>query len=353
MKLELATFIIMAPRKPLPQMLSAEDETEKVVQTLQQLRAALTDGGGFTSCHTYLRNPGANTAVERWRRVQFSKKLVESYREAVIKRLLEALPDDEALVPFSYEAVAAGQVPVLPKEEFPTLADWLDEVPQPDWNKTFDGNERFLNGVNLHVAVLGGEDAAFDLRVFRRRTATTLIKKQGILGSFRGSSNEFEIVFQNVYDFPIDAEFFEWKGYVYVLNITALEALTDIREITNTQAKKAIASIKAMQNLVVTGLDAVEKSLGDRPRLAKRLAAANKHEILKSIKLETISQHIDNYALPLTAVTKAGKLHISFDVNNRVHVEEFVNLVADVYLRSSSTGLDYKAHSKELYKKKR
>lgn len=324
----------------------------KALQALASLRATLADADGFTSCHTFLGTQVGQTKSDRWQRVQFSPALATSYRESLIRKVAQDLPSEEMIVPFTYEETTASQVPVLQKEEFPNLADWLDEVPEPQWPYTFKGDEGFLESVKVHVAVLSGISASSDLKVFRRRSSATIVKKRGVLGSFTASKHEFDVVKDKIFDFPTDAEFLEWDGFVFVLNIVALEALTDIREITNTQAKKAIASIKAIKGLEVVGLEAVEASLELRPRLAKRLAAAGKHNIFHAIKLDTLKAHINQYGLSLNAESKNGKISISFNTDSRVQIEEFVNLVADVYLRSSSTGLDYKAHSKELIKKK-
>ena len=95
----------------------------------------------------------------------------------------------------------------------------------------------------------------------------------------------------------------------------------------------------------------VEAGLASQPRLAKRLAAAARNGTFDALKLDTLASHIQDYGLPLNVVLENGNLTISFDTTNRVHVEEFINLVADVYLRSLSTGLNYKAHSRELYNK--
>ena len=327
-----------------------EDHLEQAQASLESLREAL-EADEFESATTFLAGPTNKVKRERWRRVQFSGTLAKRYRSAVIRSLSDNLPTDENLVLFTYDETFFSQTPVLVKADFPDLADWLDETPTADFNRTFDGNADFLSEVKLHVVSLTNVEGTKNLTIYKRRSGAQLVKRQGYLASFTGSKNEFEIVKSPIYDFPVDADFFEWDGFLYVGNINALEFTTNIREITQNQAKKALQAIKAIPGLSVQGLEMVEQSLLERPRLSKRLANAAKNRTFGELKASAVKQHIKMYALSLKTRVHDNKLEISFDTSNRVHVEEFVNLVSDVYLKSLLTDYDYKSHSKQRLKK--
>lgn len=317
-------------------------------EALERLRIVLQDADALSSCHNFLGTNVGKTKADRWRRVQFSPELASQFRAMLARGILEALPNASDLVDFSFEDPVASQVLVIGKEDYPDLGDWIDEVPDPDWHLTFDGDASFLGKVKLHVAVLAGAGLTSNLKVFRRRTAASLVKKQGLLGALTASKDEFTSVKGQVFDFPVDAEILEWENKIYILDLGAFEALTNIREVTLNQAAKAFVSIRAIENLEVPNLAGVQECLNLRPRLAKRLAAAVRHNTFASLQVTTLTDHIEQFNLPLVIKIVGDKTQIVFEVDNRIHVEEFVNLIADVYLRSPVTQINYKAHSKEL-----
>lgn len=352
MNSEQAISIIESGENSIDDVVVEDAETiAKAAEALDALRETLTSDAGFMVCHSFLGRTRSRKSSDQWRRVRFNPELERSFRSALTDRLRDSLPVNTDLVPYNHEDPTSEQVPIFVREDFAELAGWLDNVPSADWPSTFDGSEDFLGEVDVHVAVLmSAEDT---LKAFRRRTASTLTRRNGFLASLTGSKNELEPVKGKVFEFPTEVDFLEWRGFVYVLRLSPLESLTKIREVTNARARAALDLLGKVDGLQIEGLSEVAVALSDRPATAKRLASAARNKTISSLQPKALRQHIANYELPLTVRRREGKLVVSFDVTNPKHIDEFVNLVADIYLRSTLTSLDYKARSKQLVRRSR
>ena len=325
-----------------------EAQLDDAQRALAELRSIIGDSATEVGCHTFLALRNGRTKADRWRRIQFGRGLATKFKSGMFTELHDRLPAPDALTLFGFEDPPATHATVIAKADFPEVANWVDEVPTPDWPHTFGSDRGVMENARFHVACFhfGGEHGV--LRVFQQRAPVSLMRRNSLLAVLATGRNELEEVEQQVFGFPLGADFVDWQGFVFVMRLPAFEALTNIRKVTLARAREAFDGIAAVNDLTVHGLVAVGAALQSKPLLAKKLAAAGRNGTLGVLQSDALADRIDTLHLPLQFKRKDGRVEITLDPDNPASMRAFVDLVADVYLRSPVTNLDYKAHSKEL-----
>ncbi len=152
---------------------------------LKTLRTKLSSAPANAGCHTFLATANRDSPIDRWQRVRFSKGLATHFRKAVIESLGDQLPTIQELVVFGYDDPGSMQTTVFAKDEYPDLAAWFNEVPEPTWTQMFKGNSEFLSKVVAHVTTIDVTGKGDILTIFKQRTATSLLRKRGMLAIFK------------------------------------------------------------------------------------------------------------------------------------------------------------------------
>lgn len=332
----------------MPSRAKKKDERlVNAVTALDELRGALAKVPANAGCHVFLRSQRGRTRDDHWRRLKFTDGLATRFRAQVVERLLSQLPPADELVMFSHGDTTGGQVAVLEKSDISEIASWVDDVPPPDWPHIFDGDQQFFQKVRFYATTLDVEGVPVALKIFRQRTATSLLHRGGLMAIFNVAQNQFSEVDGRVFDFALDGDFIEWKERIFILRLAAFESLTNVRAITIRDAHKALEEVRAVGGLEISGFDAVAASLEARPQLAKKLAAAKRQGTVDNLDAKALAARVKEKELPLVvAKKKNGRVEIKIDPTDPDQIREFVNLVTDVYLRSPVTEMEYTVFAK-------
>jgi hypothetical protein len=314
---------------------------------LAELRTLLVTLPETEGCHVFLGTKRGQTRGERWCRLRFAEGLSRKFRAELVWHLLQLLPPRKELTAFSFDEMTSQHIGVIDKSEFPEISGWFDDVPTPDWPQLYDGNPNFLSRIGFHTTTIAADGRLRILKVFKHRTNTTLLHAGGFAAIFSRGRHEFTEPGGSIFDFSLDADFFEWNGLIFILHLTPFESLTNLRQITITRAQDAIAAVKQVENLEVVGLDEVAMRLQERPALAKKLAAAERQGTIDALRPETLLARIQQKRLPLETTVVGSVTKIIVDTTKPNQVNEFVNLITDVYLQSPVTAKEYKVHVKE------
>lgn len=320
---------------------------DDALTALSDLEASFEDVGPI-GCHVFLFGQRGRDRHERWQRVSMNAALSERFTEAVRNASTESRAravEEDGLLEFDFDTMATGSVGVLALADAPELAAWLDELPEPDWPAIFQGDPDFVEKTRFY-----GIDVRFAsgrrLRSFRGKSGLRIVLERGsrVAAMFRQDSDEMQPVQGAVLTFDDRTDFFEWDGFVFIMNLSAFEAVTNIRAITAAKAHAAIDVIAA--RFGVPDVEGLKGHLSGRAKLAKKLAAAARHGLLDDVDGERLIARVEKRGFAVHCRKEDGRYTFDLDLSDRAGVEEFVNLMTDVYLHSPVTNREWKVTSK-------
>ncbi len=276
-------------------------------------------------------------------------RLVAAARDALLK-LDDRATDDQALVEFDFDAMVDGAIGALAVAEVPAIADWLSRVPVDDWPIRFNGDEQIMEKARFYATRLNFSDGR-QLTLFRgSRGLNVILKgKGGVAAAFSRDRNEMVALDGAVVSFDSEIDFFFWQGMVFVANFRTFESVTNIREETIRKSGEAMDALAARFGLGGNP-EGLKLEIGKRALLAKKLAAAHRHGIIADIDPNKLVDRATHKGLRLRFRTENGNLHFDIDHNNRDEVQDFVDLLTDVFLQSPVTGREWEAVVKRIPK---
>lgn len=312
--------------------------------SLADARLAL-NGADEIGCHFFLNSRPSRERRESWTRISLEGALAARLADAARQTLWELetrVTNEQSLAEFDFDAMVDGSVGVLSVRDTPGLTEWLDALPQPDWPAIFDGDEETLRRSRFYAYRLTLPDGR-GVRAFRGRAGLEVAarKRHAISAMFHRDSSELAAIEGSVITFEPTPDFFEWDGLLFIVNMRTFESITNIRDVTDRKAVEAIDALAGRFHLA--NPDALKASISQRTRLAKRLASAHKHGLVGDLDPERVAQLIAARQLQLTCTPHEGSLRFEIDHANSRAVEDFVDLMSDVFLISPATNRDWEA----------
>lgn len=294
-------------------------------------------------CHVFLRSQPTRERREPWHRLSMTGDLANEIVETASRTLaqIEArTADDERLEEFTFDAMADGDIGVLRIADTPGLGEWLAAVPGPDWPVRFEGQEEVLERTRFYVTRLSFPDGR-TLLAFRgsRNLNLSLRRRNAVIAKFNRDEHELVPVDGTVVNFDQEVDFFVWEGLTFVLNLRTFESVTNIREITAEKAGEAIDALVGRFGL--DDPDGLKLAIGSRPLLAKKLASALRHGLVADIDIAALPARIAAKELDITHEGDGEDFRLRIDPNNRRQVQDFVDLMSDVFLHSPVTGREW------------
>lgn len=296
-------------------------------------------------CHLFLHARPTRQRRDTWHRISADPELTAILLDAGKQSLwdIEArVADEQSLHEFDFDAMADGSVGLLRVEDAPGLGEWLAQVPAADLPTVYDGDEELLNSSRFYVFRLSFPDGR-TLTAFRGRRGMQVAARQrnAIAAMFARDTQELVPVNGTVVSFDQAIDFFEWEGLVFILNMPTFESVTNIREVTN---RKAFEAIDALANRFNLGdSEALKAHIGQRTRLGKKLAAAHRHGLAGDINPAVIEARIETKGLALRCQVDGDQVNFDIDHASRREVEDFVDLMTDVFLVSPLTSREWVA----------
>jgi len=320
---------------------------EDALSALSDLDAAM-QAGNQIGCHVFLFAPFGRERRNRWQRVSMDASLSARFVETAalsIAQVREQAIDENGLLEFDFDAMASGSVGVMATDTAPLLADWLNDVPSEDWPTVFVADPAFVERTRFFTARYNFPDGR-QLRAFRGKRGIQIILERGnrLAAMFRQDSEELQPVDSTVITFDQAIDFFEWDGFVFIVNLGAFEAITNIRQITAAKAHEAVDAIS--NRFGIPDIQGLKDHLSDRTKLAKKLAAAVQHGLLDDVDGDRLIARIEERQFGVRCRREGERFEFDIDLENRGEVEQFVNLMTDVYLHSPVTQREWKAISK-------
>ena len=296
-------------------------------------------------CHVFIFSPRTRDRQDEWHKISMegnvAKRLAYTAREALLK-LEGRATDDQALAEFDFDAMVDGSIGIISLAEMPAIAEWLENIPEDDWPIRFNGDEQIANSARFYVTRLNFPDGR-PLTIVRgsRGLTVTLREKGMVAAAFSRTRNEMVAIDGSVVTFDGAIDFFAWEGIVFIPNFRTFESVTSIRDVT---IRKSAEALDELANRFVLGnnTDEIKLEISKRTLLAKRLAAAHKHGIIKDINAQSLVDRARQKGLLLRCkINSNNNLQFDIDHNNQREIQDFVDLLTDVFLKSSVTGREW------------
>jgi hypothetical protein len=294
-------------------------------------------------CHVFLRAQPTHARREPWHLLSMTGGLANEIVDTASRNLtqIEArAADNEQLEEFAFDAMADGDIGVLRVADTPGLGEWLDGVPGPDWPVRFQGEEEVLERTRFYATRLSFPDGR-NLLTFRgsRNLNVALRRRNAVIAKFNRDEHELVPVDGTVVNFDQDVDFFAWEGLTFVLNLRTFESVTNIREITALKAHEAVDALG--ERFRLDDPDGLKAAIGDRPLLAKKLASALRHGLVADIDVAALPARIAAKELDIAFDGEGETFRLRIDSANRRQVQDFVDLMSDVFLHSPVTGREW------------
>lgn len=314
---------------------------------LGDLRLAV-NAGDQMGCHVFINVRPSRQQREPWHRISMSADLAIRLADAARQSFsdIEARATGEQVVTeFDFDSMVEGSIGVLSIRETPGLGEWVDALPQPDWPTIFNGDEDTLNRSRFYAYRLTMPDGR-TVRAFRGKAGLDVAarKRHAVSAAFRRDTLQMVPVEGAVITFDQSVDFFEWDGLLFVVNMRTFESLTNIRDITVRKAVEAVDALAARFDL--GDVDALKMHVQQRTRLGKRLAAAHKHGLVDDIDAVEVTNLIAARGLQFACEQGDQGVRFNLDHANPRSIEDFVDLVSDVFLVSPTTRRDWEALAK-------
>lgn len=320
---------------------------EDALSALSDLDAAMQEEGEI-GCHVFMFAPYGREPRNRWQRVSMDATLSARFVQSAalsVAQIREQAVDDNGLLEFDFDAMANGSVGVIATDSSPQLAEWLNEVPSADWPSVFAADPTYVERTRFFTARYNFADGR-QLKTFRGKRGIQIILERGnrLAAMFRQDTEEMQPVDSTVITFDQAIDFFEWDSFVFIVNLGAFEAVTNIRQITAAKAHEAIDAISS--RFGIPDIQGLKDHLSDRTKLAKKLASAVQHGLLEDVDGDRLIARIGERQFGVRCRREGDSFEFDINLENRGEVEQFVNLMTDVYLHSPVTRREWKAISK-------
>jgi hypothetical protein len=327
---------------------------EDGLASLNDMRAALNEGLEI-GCDVFLNAKTTRQRRDAWFRVSANWDLTQNLVAAGSRSLLNLAAraaDGDNLHEFDFDAMVSGSVGIALVRELPQLQAWLGAVPGGDWPTVFDGDEEVVDDAGFYSFRLTFPDGRAVLAFRSRRGLEVVARRKGaVQARFSRDQNELVPVEGSIITFDQAVDFFVWDGMVFIGNLPTFEALTNLREITIQKAAQAVDALAGRFDL--GDVDALKASIGQRTRLGKKLAAAQRHGLAGDIDPAAIHERIEARGLQVRCEIDGEQVRFEIDSTNPQEVSDFVDLMTDVFLRSPLTGREWDALAKRPSRRQR
>jgi hypothetical protein len=314
---------------------------------LSDLRRGLEDGDEV-GCHLFLNVKPTRQNKQSWYRIRLDPALAVSLAQAAqnsISMIEVRAVADNALTEFDFDAMVDGHVGVLNVRDTPEIAEWLNATPLPDHPAVFDGTEEVLGRARFYAFRLVLPDGR-SVTAFRSKGGFEVAarKRNAVTAIFHRDTHELVPVAGAVVTFDQVVDFMEWDGLLFVANMRTFEAVTDMRQITVRKAVEAVDALAARFDL--GDIDALKTQVEKRTRLGKRLASAHKHGLAADLDPDQVAMVIDRRRLRFRCERDGADVRFHIDHADPRSIEDFVDLVSDVFLESPTTRREWEALAK-------
>ncbi len=314
---------------------------------LERLTRILKKDDGRSST-LFLHSKAGREKAAHWQRLKLDAKLSKSFRSHVVRSLIAAIEAKEAddVQAFSFDQAATGAICVLKTDIAADLAAWFDALPDHTHPNVFDGtDDKFLKRVDFHVTAIDLGDDHEELHVFRHHGTASLVQK-GFFSVFNRTDKQFEEVTGQVYSFDHHCDFFRWGDWIFVFDYRRFEGLTDARSVTAAQAEKGLDQIEKLKDVHIPQLDDIKPVILNSPMMARKLASAAYQGLIGLASGDSLHRRIKEKPLDIKVSQRAGMYEFDLKPDDKEGIKAFVRLIADDYLKSSTTKVEWTVNAK-------
>jgi len=261
---------------------------DEALDGLRDLQTGFEQGNA--ACHVFIQ---LKRGADRWKRLITANELAEQFVSTVsdaISSVQANAIEPDGLVEFDFQAFGSRTLGVLRLNEFPSLRDWLAEIPHNDWDQPFRPTADNRKDLRCYVTRITFPNGQL-LEAFRSsRGAEVFVEHGGIRAWFQRDGDIARSASDCFMSFDEKIDFFVWDDLIFIINLGVFEFITDVRTVTD---RHALAAVDIMIGRFDFGnVDIFKNTIKSKVSLAKKLATANHYRVIEAIDIEQIKHRI-------------------------------------------------------------
>jgi Kiwa protein KwaB-like len=236
--------------------------------------------------------------------------------------------------PDAHEALVVELADVEP------ISNIVGQILAPADLEVFRGEEEFSNHFRAFAAVVSvaGGRAAF----VRRSSPRKELLRSGLLALVLGNQGTFNVFEERVFLFDQEVDLIAWRGHLYVLSVSALNALFPAFEIVMERVRTTITAVTPF----ISNAEAFSEATLTQPQMRFKLMSIAARPYLARLTIEILKDQITRRALPIPIATgDDGVDRLQFEAG-REQRWLILKLLDDDYLDSMMTAERYEVNSK-------
>lgn len=218
----------------------------------------------------------------------------------------------------------------------------IDEVVGNERPDEFSFSEDDLKKLDAFLFVIGNEDPAERVVIYKKHYPVSLIRRESFLGLVQ-SDHRFVRMEGDIIKVNDTFEFVKVGAELFVLNVKLLERLHGFDGILTREAASRISIIRAAR--IVENLELLESFIEDRA-MAKRLLRAKRAPLVLSLPFDRIQTFILSHPKLMNRI-RFNSTNDKIRLDTKVSQQLFIKLLDDDFLKSELTGSLYDSSTKE------
>lgn len=218
----------------------------------------------------------------------------------------------------------------------------MDEVVGNERPEEFSFSEDDLKKLDAFLFVIGNEDPAERVVIYKKHYPVSLIRRESFLGLVQ-SDHRFVRMEGDIIKVNDTFEFVKVGAELFVFNVKLLERLHGFDGILTREAASRISIIRAAR--IVENLELLESFIEDRA-MAKRLLRAKRAPLVLSLPFGRIQTFILSHPKLMNRI-RFNATNDKIRLDTKVSQQLFIKLLDDDFLKSELTGSLYDSSTKE------
>jgi hypothetical protein len=233
----------------------------------------------------------------------------------------------------------AGEALVIDLQEFPSLREVVETVLSVEDLEGFHGEAEFVERFRAFATVLshGGERGAF----FRKTSPRKELARSGWVALIL-TDRGFNDIHDRLFLFDQQVDFIAWRGRLYVITVSALNALVPAFEVV---VERIQATLRQVVPLVANAEEFSAAALS-QPQMRSKLMQIASRPYIGRLSIEDLQAHVRRRNLAIAFQRGAdGRERLVFDPGRETRWL-ILKLLDDDYLDSRMTDQRYEVNSK-------
>jgi hypothetical protein len=328
-----------------------EDIKASLKADREELAAArhLLSEAESTVCQIHLIRSLVVPSTKNTRHLDITANLAAHFKAAILDSLVsamaEALDTADGIASFDYASFSDGRMAALRLGKHAEVLAWLSKFSPVDKIESLKGDVTFLTRLKLTHSIITLLPSGARIDIFKKTNSSPIAKKKIFASLIAGETYDYVNPETTLLLDPA-IDFIVFRKTLFIVNVKNFEAILNFRVVTEAVAKKSLAVVLAA--LPVSDPKGLTASILTGTRRLNKLASLDNKAHVKELSMLKIQELIKDKNLPIQVADISGVLTLQVDSNNKDHIQAYLHILSDDYVRSILTDIEYIGVEKSL-----